>query len=242
MSKVKRRGRDSRDGNHVREDEWMRDSEAYRSRDCVQRCLLDELKRLYSGTNNGDLFLSVRRAATLLGVNKDTAARAFKFLEHRGFIRPRQKGSFQWKTDAGETAGGPATTWILTEFEFAGQLATKNFMAWRPTAENLAWTPTLAEKKKRGPTLGDKLSPKTGQQTASAVDFRQNCPLKPDSFSQNHAPTVPLNRTQLVNQGGGVSKSALWGSSHWLPDCLLPSCDQVRVANIAEALALEAAA
>jgi hypothetical protein len=73
MSKAKRRGRASRDGKHVRDYEWMLDSAAYRSLDCVQRCLLHELKRLYSGTNNGQLFLSVRRAAALVGVNKDTA-------------------------------------------------------------------------------------------------------------------------------------------------------------------------
>jgi hypothetical protein len=208
MSKAKRRGRASRDGKHVRDYEWMLDSAAYRSLDCVQRCLLHELKRLYSGTNNGQLFLSVRRAAALLGVNKDTASRAFKFLENRGFIRANQEGSFKWKTDAGKTAGGLATTWILTEFEFGNHLATKHFTAWRATPDSLAWTPPQPQKKKRGPKSGDKLSPKTGQSPPEKAGLAANCPLEPDAFGQSGAEAVPLNQTQLVNRGRGLDMSA----------------------------------
>lgn len=210
MSKAKKRGRSARDGKHVRDYEWMLCCEAYQSLDCVQRCLLHELKRLYSGTNNGDLFLSVRRAAKLLGVNKDTAARAFKFLEHRGFIRARQKGHFDWKADAnGEATNSPATTWILTEFEFANQVATKTFMAWKATAENLAWKPPAPiAKKKAGPKSGDTLSPKTGQHPSKKADFDADCPLKPDTFGQKRPDAVPLNGTQLVNQERGLKKGA----------------------------------
>jgi DNA-binding transcriptional MocR family regulator len=177
----------------------------------VQRCLLHELKRLYSGTNNGHLFLGVRRAAALLGVNKDTAARAFKFLENRGFVRANQEGSFQWKTDAGKTAGGLATTWILTEFEFGNQLATKNFMAWRATPDSLAWMPP-PPRKKRGPKSGDKVSPKTGQSRSEKAGLAANCPLEPDTFGQSDAEAVPLSRTHIVNQGRGPqrARATLW--------------------------------
>ena len=191
MSKARKRaGRASRDGKHVRDYEWMLCCEAYQSLDCVQRCLLHELKRLYAGTNNGELFLSVRRAAALLGVHKDTAARAFKYLENRGFIRAQQRGHFDWKTGGDDKPGGPATTWILTEFEHAGQLAAKSFMAWRPTPEALAWMPPGGDKKKHGPKSRDKLSLRLGQPPSEKADLRQ---------------LVPRNRTVLAQKAQMLS-------------------------------------
>lgn len=89
------------------------------------RCLEMELKALHNGSNNGNFFLSVREAAKRLGIAPNTAARAFNELEEKGFIKPKQKGAFAWKVRH-------ATSWILTEFEYNGQLATKDFMRWQP--------------------------------------------------------------------------------------------------------------
>jgi hypothetical protein len=52
---------------------------------------------------------------------------AFRQLEDRGFIQPRQRGSFQWKQRH-------ATSWLLTEYDddMTGHKATKDFMKWRP--------------------------------------------------------------------------------------------------------------
>ncbi len=93
------------------------------------RCLEMELKALYNGANNGDLFLSVREAADRLNIADNTASKAFKELEAKGFITPKQKGSFSWKKRH-------ATSWILTEFEFNGKLATKDFMRWQVQEKN----------------------------------------------------------------------------------------------------------
>lgn len=128
MAKVNATGRSTHEGKHIRDYEWMLASPAYRSLSCVARCILQELKRLYNGSNNGDLFLGVRNAGERVHAHKDTAGRAFRELEERGFIRPRIKSGFNWKR-------GQATTWILAEFEFAGQLPTKDFMRWQPPAE-----------------------------------------------------------------------------------------------------------
>lgn len=87
-----------------------------------------ELKELYNGSNNGDLFLSVREAAKRLGVSNNTASKAFKELEEKGFIIARQKGYFKQKTRH-------ATSWILTEFKYNGQLPTKEFMRWSPESK-----------------------------------------------------------------------------------------------------------
>ena len=108
---------------HVRLHRYLLHSPAYRSLGLPARCLLVELYDLYNGENNGHVFLSVRSAATRLGISKNTAHAAFKQLESRGFIRPNQKSSFDWKKRL-------ATSWILAEFEFAGQLPSKNFMRW----------------------------------------------------------------------------------------------------------------
>lgn len=93
------------------------------------RCLEMELKALYNGSNNGELFLSVREAAKRLGIAHNTASKAFKELEDTGFIIPKHKGHFKQKIRH-------ATSWILTEHEYNGQLATKDFMRWQPKNKN----------------------------------------------------------------------------------------------------------
>lgn len=122
------KGRSVGDARHVRFYQWLLTSDAYRALDCTARALLVEFYSLYNGMNNGALFLSVREAARRLGVAPNTAQKAIRQLEDKGFIRSKLKGSFDWK-------GGHATSWILTEFEYAGQLATKDFMRWQPNAE-----------------------------------------------------------------------------------------------------------
>ena len=104
------------------------------------RCLEMELKELYNGSNNGELYLSVREAAKRLGIANNTASNAFKELEEKGFIIPKQKGHFKLKTRH-------ATSWILTEFECGGQAATKNFMRWKPESKTRMQNLTLAESK-----------------------------------------------------------------------------------------------
>lgn len=114
---------------HVRLHEWLLKSPAYRSLDCYARALLVELYRFYRPGKNGHIFLSTRAAAEALNASAPTAMRAFHVLADRGFIRARQRGDFDWKARH-------ATTWVLTEFEFADGLASKDFMRWTEPAEN----------------------------------------------------------------------------------------------------------
>lgn len=123
------KGRSLGEARHVRLYLWLLKSTAYQALDCTARTLLVEFYALYNGMNNGELFLSVREAARRLGVAPNTALKAIRQLEAKGFIRPNQRGSFDWK-------GGAATSWILTEYEHAGQLATKDFMRWERDGEN----------------------------------------------------------------------------------------------------------
>ena len=129
--KVARKMRKLRQANpaekHVRLYRWELGSAAYRSLSLRARCLLVELKLLYNGSNNGELFLSVRAAAARLKTGLHQAMAAFRELEDRGFIKPRQRGSFQWKQRH-------ATCWLLTEYDddMTGHKATKEFMTWPP--------------------------------------------------------------------------------------------------------------
>jgi len=108
---------------HVRLHRWLLQSQAWKSLSLAARCLLIELYDEHNGDNNGYFFMGVRTAAERLGVGKNLANRSFQELEDRGFIRARQRGSFNLKVRH-------ATQWILTEYGFAGQPATKDFMRW----------------------------------------------------------------------------------------------------------------
>lgn len=129
MAKMHANGRSKGESKHVRHYLWQTSCPAWQSLSMNARCLEMELKALYDGTNNGKLFLSIREAAKRLGIADNTASKAFKELEEKGFIKSKQKGSFKWKTRH-------ATSWILTEFEYNNQLATKDFMRWQPQEKN----------------------------------------------------------------------------------------------------------
>jgi hypothetical protein len=90
-----------------------------------------ELKALYNGSNNGELFLSVREAARRMRIGKTLAAECFRNLADRGFIRVARQGAFNIKATARK---GDATAWLLTEFP-AGDgkgVGSKDFMSWKP--------------------------------------------------------------------------------------------------------------
>ena len=127
MTGIDRKGRSTWAPKHVRHYEWMLASAAYRSLSCHARCLLIELGRRHSGDNNGDIPMSVREAADLLGAAINTARGAFSQLEDKGFIRLSAKGTFRLKSRH-------STTWELTEWPRDGKLATKDFMRWEPAA------------------------------------------------------------------------------------------------------------
>ena len=189
MSKTLPNGRSKTDGKHVREYEWMLRSAAYRSLSCYARCLLTEMKRLYDGRNNGDLHMSVRHAAALLSCHRDTAAKALHDLEDRGFIHPRTRGSFKWKVRH-------ATTWILTEYEFNGRLAAKEFMKWRP-AENQN---TVLPDRTDGTTRPDRVLP---HRTVKRADGT----TRPDREGQNEGAHGPKRPDTVSIPGGGSLQS-----------------------------------
>lgn len=103
-------------------------SEAWRSLNPCARAALIELYAMYNGFNNGEIFMSVRHLAKQIGVANGTAQKALSDLIDRGFIKINEKGAFCRKVRH-------ATTWILTEHSFAGQIPTKDFRLWTPAGK-----------------------------------------------------------------------------------------------------------
>lgn len=113
--------------------DWLQNSEAWATMKPGPRALYIELRRRFTGTNNGEIFLSQRDAGKALNVTKDTATAYFAVLVERGFIIETQGGHL------GPTGIGLASKWALQEETLNGKAATKAFMSWRkqkPVIEN----------------------------------------------------------------------------------------------------------
>lgn len=122
------KGRSKGEGGHVRHYLTELQSPAYRSLCVGARALLIELKSLFHGNNNGELFLSVREAARRLHAGKSSVMDWFWELEDRGFVKPKVEAGFTWKTAARERM---ATCWTLTEFPTPGAAPTRDYMHWQ---------------------------------------------------------------------------------------------------------------
>ena len=109
----------------VKLEHWFLGTPAWQSLQPAPRVLYVALAQRYNGSNNGEISMSVREAARLLHIAKDTATKAFRELEYKGFIKCRKCGSFNYKLRH-------ASIWILTEHPLPGDFATKEFASWRP--------------------------------------------------------------------------------------------------------------
>ena len=90
------------------------------------RCLYITLKSFYNGSNNGQLFLGVRKAASLLSASRSSTERWFRDLHDHGFIRPT-RGAF-----LGADGHATATHWRLTELGCMGERPTRDYQQWAP--------------------------------------------------------------------------------------------------------------
>lgn len=115
---------------HLRIYRSMMLTPAWASLTPAERAVLLELYALHNGSNNGEIFLSLREAGRRCNINKDTAGAAFKVLEEKGFIRQRAKEPTCWQERY-------ARCWILTEYPFPeGVAPSRDWQRWRPDTEN----------------------------------------------------------------------------------------------------------
>jgi len=77
--------------------EGVYQSEAWRSMDCVARCLFLEIWQRYNGSNNGRIPYSFREARDALHVGARKVTKAFETLEEKGFVIRTYKGAFNVK-------------------------------------------------------------------------------------------------------------------------------------------------
>ncbi len=127
-------------GRFVQLPEWLMASGAWASMKPGPRALYVELKRRFTGSNNGQLFLSHRDAAKAISVGRDTVAGYYSELKERGFI-VETKGHC-----LGPNGQGQSATYALSEEPFEGKPATKEFMAWRKQKPRRKTRPSLAGK------------------------------------------------------------------------------------------------
>jgi hypothetical protein len=149
---------------------WMLRTEAWKDLRPVARALYVELSGRYRGTNNGEIFYSVRQASKALKVSKDTAARAFEELQRHGFIAVQRKGGFNLKEQKGQ-----ATVWRLTEFICCSAVSgTKDFTRWSAGNDfpiHRGPKPTHKRKQKHTP-LANYTCPKEGTAALDNSSFK----------------------------------------------------------------------
>ena len=76
--------------------------------------------------NNGKITLSVRQAAERMGVSRDTAAKAFRELQSKGFIVVTKGGSL------GVTGHGKCPEYEITSIAMPHQDKSNLFLDWTP--------------------------------------------------------------------------------------------------------------
>jgi hypothetical protein len=95
------------------------------------RCLYITLKSFYNGENNGQIFLSARKAADELGTTSlSSIIKWFRELEDHGFIKPIETGHL------GVEGHGLATTWRLTELGYMREQPSRDYKNWSPKKQN----------------------------------------------------------------------------------------------------------
>jgi len=113
-------------GHFVQLHEWFQKTEAWATLAPGPRALYIELKRRYTGSNNGRITLSHRGASKLLNVHRNTVGAWFKVLEARGFIAMTQAPHL------GPSGVGQTSHWRLTELPTDDmKTPSKDFASWR---------------------------------------------------------------------------------------------------------------
>lgn len=112
---------------HVQLTEKFQTTHAWSTLKPGPRALYVELKRRHNGQNNGRILMSVREAATLLNVHRNTVPAYFRDLEDRHLVRQTREGYL------GAEGHGIASTWRLAELPTAaGAPPDLRYLSWEP--------------------------------------------------------------------------------------------------------------
>lgn len=128
VAKVDATGRTKKkDDHHVRLYSWMTGTEAWKALSGNAIKLLVYIATFDKGDNNGELFMSERKAAAGTGFDRKTVRKLFRELEEKGFISCTAAGSFKAKRS-------PAAQWRLTwkSWPARSQGPTHDYRRWQP--------------------------------------------------------------------------------------------------------------
>lgn len=115
----------------------MINSPAYLGLSPNARSLLEQIQTLENGSNNGQIFLSVRDATARMGLSDTKAGMAaFDQLIEHGFLAITKPGSFRVKASA-SNENARATCYRLTWLPWpsASRPATNEWKSWKPTPD-----------------------------------------------------------------------------------------------------------
>lgn len=106
---------------------YVVDTDAWRALGTASHSLFILLSLEWNGpnyNNNGKISLSVRQAAERMGVSRDTAAKAFRDLQAKGFIVVKKGGSL------GVTGHGKCPEYEITSIELPHKEKSNHFLHW----------------------------------------------------------------------------------------------------------------
>ncbi len=99
-------------------------SAAWRGLSTDARAIWLEIMGRFNGNNNGQISLSCREAGEFCKISKNTAGKALKELQEKGFISIEQYSSFTCKMKR-------ATRWRLTHMTCEGKAPTGEWRDWK---------------------------------------------------------------------------------------------------------------
>ena len=188
-------------------------TDAWRALSSTAQALYPWLKLEWRGpdaNNNGRIRLPVRSAAKCLGVGRDTAARAFRDLQAKGFLVATEAPRL------GDTGSATSPSFELTELALPGSQKEgprKLFLKWTkgndyPVLKVMAHNPKGRNGKKTLSSKSGRVRHQNDDKSANAViKIRTACHQNDDGIGRNQADPVIKTMTSLSYQGGRASEA-----------------------------------
>jgi hypothetical protein len=179
------------------------DAPAWRAMDFIARALWTELRRKLrnDGLNNGKIYLSCRKAADVIGANKDTIARRFAEIEHYGFLRKTSEGFL------GVDGRGIAAKYRFTDLAYGTHPPTRDYEKWEGEMFVTARRPAG---KKQNPVLRRRTPCPTASDIRKVPGEGSVCPTPSDIHEAARCPTAS-DISRLPSPASG--RARLQGSS-----------------------------
>ena len=172
---------------------WMTNSAAWLALKPAPRALYLELKQIFNGGNNGQIFLSQRDAVERLNVGRDTVGRYFNELVEKGFIIKTRGHCL------GPSGIGQAATYALTELSLHGKPATKEFMAWEKQKPRSKTQHSLVGKSSPPCSKSQHSSFQKAENTTALGSKSPSTVLdNPATYTSNHIPIANVSHKAFV--------------------------------------------